>query len=206
MGITGGIDTEERSRSTATTLKKESPSSHSMKTAIVLASVALLAAISNHGCESAPAENPKPKVNRVLVVKDRYLKEIALDLDDWIEQGGHTMEERVKYLEDWASHVGWDLYDVHDSAKNIGSKFYELYDDFWDWAIENDFDALRKKLNDVGFNVEEKCEEVWRWSNSMGQFVREPECTWEITVNGDYNYDYDYDYDRRVHVEKKTEE
>ena len=104
----------------------------------------------------------------------------------------------MKYLEDWASHVGWDLYDVHDSAKNIGSKFYELYDDFWDWAIENDFDALRKKLNDVGFNVEEECEEVRRWSNSMGQFVWEPECTWEITVNGDYrDYDYDYDYDRR---------
>jgi len=198
MGITGGIDTEVRSRSTATTLKKESPSSHSMKTALVLASIAILAGISNR-CESAPAENPKPEVNRVLVVKDRYLKEIALDLDAWIEQT-HTMEERVKYLEDWASHVGWDLYDVHDSAKNIGSKFYELYDDFWDWAIENDFDALRKKLNDVGFNVEEECEDNWDFS--VAKMVTE--CTWEIRVNGDY--DYDYDYDRRVHVEKKTEE
>ena len=39
---------------------------YSMKTALVLASIAILAGISNHGCESAPAGNPKPKINRLV--------------------------------------------------------------------------------------------------------------------------------------------
>jgi len=183
MGITGGIDTEERSRSTATTLKKESPSSHSMKTAIVLASIALLAGIANHGCESAPAD-PKPKVNRALKVKDRqYLKEVAHDLDDWIKQANRTMEQRMKYLEDWASDAGWELYDIHDSLKSVGSQFYELYDDFWDFENNNNWNALRKKLNEAGFSSWEECEDVM-----IGSVVVGEDCETVITVNDYYDY------------------
>jgi len=155
-----------------------------MKTAIALASVALLAGIANHGCESAAA-NQKPQVNRVLRVKDRgnFLKELALDFDAWIEQT-HTMEERVKYLEDWASNVGWDLYDVHDGHTNIGSQFYELYDDFWDFVSDNDWDALRKKMNEAGFNVEKDCEYEWAqdYYGSWTQ-VEGDDCELIITLN-----------------------
>merc|ERR1712039_569512 len=149
-----------------TTLKKESPSSHSMKTAIVLASIALLAGIANHGCESAPAD-PKPKVNRALKVKDRqYLKEVAHDLDDWIKQANRTMEQRMKYLEDWASDAGW-----------------ELYDDFWDFENNNNWNALRKKLNEAGFSSWEECEDVM-----IGSVVVGEDCETVITVNDYYDY------------------
>merc|ERR1711934_94376 len=136
MGITGGIDTEERSRSTATKLKKESPSSHSMKTAIVLVSIALLAGISNHGCKSAAA-NEEPKINSDMRARNqghrmeamleqldkrindiKQFKEMTGDdrgiydyvnmyeFDDWIAQTDNTMEDRMDYLEKFASYFG----------------------------------------------------------------------------------------------------
>jgi len=187
MGITGGIDTEERSRFTATTLKKESPSSHSysMKTAIVLASVALLAAISNHGCESAPA-NQEPKINRVQKGKDRELsldweaRESAHELDAWIEET-HTLEERVKYLENWASNIGWKINSLDEAEVNLGNMVMTVSDDLADFEYENSWDAIRSKIND-GIHVEDQCENEW-YQDSYGDWQRGEESDCELIIS-----------------------
>merc|ERR1712241_465404 len=186
MGITGGIDTEERSRSTATSLKKESPSSHSMKTALVLASIAILAGISNHGCESAAA-NPKPKVNRVQKVKDD--RELSLDweasesaheLDAWIEET-HTLEERVKYLENWASNIGWKINSLDEAEVNLGNMVMTVSDDLADFEYENSWDAIRSKIND-GIHVEDQCENEW-YQDSYGDWQRGEESDCELIIS-----------------------
>ena len=39
---------------------------------------------------------------------DWEASESAHELDAWIEET-HTLEERVKYLENWASNIGWKI-------------------------------------------------------------------------------------------------
>merc|ERR1711934_681838 len=141
MGITGGIDTEERSRSTATKLKKESPSSHSMKTAIVLVSIALLAGISNHGCKSAAA-NEKPKINSDMRAKDQGHRMEAMleqldkrinDIKQFKEMTGDDREYHYVDMCDCSESLG-------ETEQNIEILFKEIE------TIYNKIDAIEKKI------------------------------------------------------------